>query len=108
MGRKNVINKKGLFYAKFFEFEVKTYSPFFWVASSLSILCAFSNILKRTFLLFFSVDDIDKVLNAMEITNSITDMIIEDNRRRHVTVLVSERGTWAEDRNQNNEGLLQV
>ena len=53
---------------------------------------------------FFSVDDIDKVLKEMEITNSITDMIIEDNRRRHVTVLVSERGTWAEDRNQNNEG----
>ena len=51
------------------------------------------------------MDDIDKVLKEMEITNSITDMIIEDNRRRHVTVLVSERGTWAEDRNQNNEGL---
>ena len=50
------------------------------------------------------MDDIDKVLKEMEITNSITDMIIEDNRRRHVTVLVSERGTWAEDRNQNNEG----
>ena len=49
------------------------------------------------------VDDIDKVLIEMEMTNSITDMIIEDNRRRHVTVLVSERGTWAEDRNQNNE-----
>ena len=50
------------------------------------------------------MDDIDKVLKEMEITDSITDMIIEDNRRRHVTVLVSERGTWAEDRNQNNEG----
>ena len=44
----------------------------------------------------------------MEIKNSITDMIIEDNRRRHVTVLVSERGTWAEDRNQNNEGIFEV
>ena len=30
--------KNGLFYAKFFEFEVKSHSPFFWVASSLSIL----------------------------------------------------------------------
>jgi hypothetical protein len=38
-GGTNFINKKGLFYAKFFEFEVKSYSPFFWVASSLSILC---------------------------------------------------------------------
>jgi hypothetical protein len=39
-GGRNFINKKGLFYAKFFEFEVKSYSPFFWVASSRSILCA--------------------------------------------------------------------
>ena len=38
-GRKNFINKNCLFYAKFFAFEVKSYSPFFWVASSLSILC---------------------------------------------------------------------
>ena len=50
------------------------------------------------------MDDIDKVLKEMEITNSITDMIIEDNRRRHVTVLVSERGIWTEDRYPNNEG----
>jgi hypothetical protein len=27
-GRKNFINKKGLFYAKFFEFEVKTHPSF--------------------------------------------------------------------------------
>ena len=56
---------------------------------------------------FDRVDDIDRLLNAMEITSSVTDMIIEDNRRRHVTVLVSERGTWnveSEARNQNNEG----
>ena len=55
------------------------------------------------------MDDIDCLFDAMEITNSITDMIIEDNRRRHVTVLVSERGTWgleSEGRNQNNEGLF--
>ena len=28
-GGKNFINKIGLFYATFFEFEVKSYSPFF-------------------------------------------------------------------------------
>jgi hypothetical protein len=39
-GGKNFIIKKGLFYANFFEFEVKSYSPFFLVASSLSILCS--------------------------------------------------------------------
>ena len=38
-GGSNFISKKGLFYAKFFEFEVKSYSPFLGVASSLSILC---------------------------------------------------------------------
>jgi hypothetical protein len=38
-GGRNVINKKGLFYAKFFEFEEFTIEPFFIVASSLSILC---------------------------------------------------------------------
>ena len=32
-------NKKGLFYAKFFEFEVKSIHLFLGVASSLSILC---------------------------------------------------------------------
>jgi hypothetical protein len=37
-GGKKIINKKGLFYDIFFEFEVKSYSPFFLVASSLSIL----------------------------------------------------------------------
>ena len=36
---RNVINKKGLFDAKFFEFEEFSQAPFFWVASSLSILC---------------------------------------------------------------------
>jgi hypothetical protein len=35
---RNVINKKGLFYAKFFEFEDFFWPSFFWVASSLSIL----------------------------------------------------------------------
>ena len=39
---KNFTNKSCLFYAKFVEFEVKSYSPFFWVASSLSILCFIS------------------------------------------------------------------
>jgi hypothetical protein len=28
-GGRNFNNKKSLFYAKFFEFEVKSYSPFF-------------------------------------------------------------------------------
>ena len=32
-------NKKGLFYAKFFEFEDYSSAPFFWVALSLSALC---------------------------------------------------------------------
>ena len=35
---RNVINKKGLFCAKFFEFEEFFWPSFFWVASSLSIL----------------------------------------------------------------------
>ena len=34
-GRKNIYNRNCLFYVKFFEFEVKSYSPFF----GLSILC---------------------------------------------------------------------
>ena len=33
-------------------------------------------------------------MEAIETTASITDVIIEDNRRRHVTLLLSERGTW--------------
>ena len=37
-GEKNFINKKGLFYAKFFEFEEFSMVPFFVVASSLSII----------------------------------------------------------------------
>ena len=40
------------------------------------------------------MDDIDQLLSFMEDTGSITDVIIDDNRRRHVTVLLSERGTW--------------
>ena len=33
-------------------------------------------------------------MEAVEATASITDVIIEDNRRRHVTLLLSERGSW--------------
>ena len=38
-GKKKFINKKGLFYANFFEFEEFYIVPFFVVASNLSILC---------------------------------------------------------------------
>ena len=41
------------------------------------------------------VDDIDSVLNLVESCSlSISDVIIDDNRRRHVTILMSERGSW--------------
>jgi hypothetical protein len=44
----------------------------------------------------FRLDDIDSLFEAMEASpTSITDVIIDDNRRRHVTILLSERGTWA-------------
>ena len=33
-------------------------------------------------------------MEAVEDMTSITDVIIEDNRRRHTTLLLSERGTW--------------
>ena len=39
----------------------------------------------------FRIDDIDSLMEAVEATASITDVIIEDNRRRHVTLLLSER-----------------
>ena len=42
------------------------------------------------------MDDIDCVLSAMEKLEGITDVIIDDNRRRHVTVLMSET-TWSLD-----------
>ena len=50
----------------------------------------------RYIALFFSrVDDIDSLLHFVESSNlSISDVIIDDNRRRHVTILMSERGSW--------------
>ena len=44
---------------------------------------------------FFRLDDIDQLLEAMEITACVTDVIIDDNRRRHITILLSERGNWS-------------
>ena len=43
---------------------------------------------------YFRIDDIDSLMESVEATASITDVIIEDNRRRHVTLLLSERGSW--------------
>jgi hypothetical protein len=40
-GGKNFTNKKGLFYAKFLNLKSKARHLFFWVASSLSILCTY-------------------------------------------------------------------
>ena len=44
-----------------------------------------------TIYISFRIDDIDSLMEAVEATASITDVIIEDNRRRHVTLLLSER-----------------
>ena len=40
------------------------------------------------------MDDVDQLLEAMACLGSVTDVIIDDNRRRHVSILLSERGTW--------------
>ena len=50
---------------------------------------------KVTYFPSFRVEDIDCLLNEVESSSaSISDMIIDDNRRRHVTILMSERGSW--------------
>ncbi|TRY67052.1 hypothetical protein TCAL_07812 [Tigriopus californicus] len=44
------------------------------------------------------INDIDSLMKAMEdVRPTITDIIIEDNRRRHVAFLLSEQGSWRGD-----------
>ena len=41
------------------------------------------------------IDDVDALFEAMdEVAGNVTDVIIEDNRRRQVAFLLSERGSW--------------
>ena len=52
------------------------------------------------FVLSFSgrVDDFSVLLAAMlETSSAVTDVIVEDNRRRHVAFLLSEQGSWRGD-----------
>jgi hypothetical protein len=49
MGRKSFINKKGLFYAKFFEFEEFSIEPFF-CSSIQPQHTVYSNFLNKTFI----------------------------------------------------------
>ena len=47
------------------------------------------------------MEDIDALLEAMEnVAGTVTDVIIDDNRRRHVSLLLSERGSWRPGTNQ--------
>ena len=55
---------------------------------------------------FFRVDDIDSLLHFVESSNlSISDVIIDDNRRRHVTILMSERGSWTTGNTEASSSL---
>ena len=55
---------------------------------------------------FFRVDDIDSLLHFVESSNlSISDVIIDDNRRRHVTILMSERGSWTTGNTEASNSL---
>jgi hypothetical protein len=41
------------------------------------------------------MDDIEALLDAMEnVAGTVTDVILDDNRRRHVSTLLAERGSW--------------
>ena len=52
------------------------------------------------------MDDIDQILTAMdEVGSSVTDVIIEDNRRRQVALILSEQGSWRGDMGRNLKGL---
>jgi len=41
------------------------------------------------------MDDVDALVGAMDnVAGTLTDVIVDDNRRRHVSMLLSERGSW--------------
>ena len=59
------------------------------------------NLEKSQIFLIFRMEDIDALLEAMEnVAGTVTDVIIDDNRRRHVSLLLSERGSWRPGTNQ--------
>ena len=69
-GRKNFINKKGLFYAKFLEFEEFSVIPFFIVASSLSILLCKQPTRKVLEMYFKSIERLHN-----ELCTNLTDLL---------------------------------
>lgn len=51
------------------------------------------------------MDDVDALLEAMEnVAGTVTDVIIDDNRRRHISILLSERGSWRPNLDRNLHG----
>ena len=55
------------------------------------------------------MDDIDKLMKGMEeVGNSVTDIIIEDNRRRQVALILSEQGSWRGQLDKHAKGAAGI